>query len=54
MSDPESVQYHLFQSRHKELMSLLRDLENRNSNEDATAELEVVRGKIAFLDKLLR
>jgi hypothetical protein len=54
MSDPESVQYHLFQTRHKELMSLLHNLENRNSKEDTTAELEVVRGKIAFLDKLLR
>ena len=54
MSDPESVQYHLFQTRHNELMSILRDLENSKSKEDATAELEVVRAKIAFLNKLLQ
>ena len=52
--DPESVQYHLFQRRHSELMSILRDLEKANAKEDSKIEVEVVRAKISFLDKLLR
>src|SRR5271167_3246257 len=52
--DPESVQYHLCQKRHSELMSILRDLEMANAKEDSKIEVEVVRAKIVFLDKLLR
>lgn len=51
MTDPESVQYHLFLKRHAELVSILNDLEKSSNSKE---EAEIVRSKITFLDKLLR
>lgn len=53
--DPESVQYHLFQNRRSELESILKGLEDRQQFNPADPhELELVRQKIDFLNKLLR
>ena len=49
-SDPESVQYKLFRTRRAELLTILNDLEEKTG---AFEELEVVRAKIAFIDRLL-
>jgi len=51
MSDPESVQYNLFRTRRAELLTILNDLEEKTG---ALEELEVIRSKIAFIERLLR
>jgi hypothetical protein len=50
------VQYILFRDRHEELVTILKNLEraSKSASLEVEAEVEVVRSKIAFLDKLLR